>query len=202
MTRLQFYDNARPSLAAGSYTIVVEHAVTGVGATLPDIRQELVVEGPRFTIDPADIHAVFPPPNANGPFGETLPHVVMNKRTLPWERRLGDTVHAATPWLALLLFEEGELRPGDPGVATRSKTMPVRNLLAIADAIVPSIADLRDADRDASCQVIRISGTTFASLIPKPRVAAYLAHCRETHTDDKASFDLKDDGWFLSLIHI
>ena len=54
---------------------------------------------------------MFPPPNATSEFDNVLPHAVLTRRTLPWERtpssdsdRHPDADHNVAPWLALLLL--------------------------------------------------------------------------------------------------
>src|SRR3712207_1422331 len=98
-----FYDNFVPSLKAGQYTITVSQALTVDTAQTqqdggnikiqsppqPDVSQTFIVRGPRFVLDPADVHRVFPPDNGVGVYEEYLPMIVLNKRALPWERELG-----------------------------------------------------------------------------------------------------------------
>ena len=66
-----------------------------------------VVSGERFSIQPTEIDSVFPPPLATGPFDGVVPHVVLDRCTLPWERTI-DAVdqgltHPTAPWLAVLV---------------------------------------------------------------------------------------------------
>ncbi len=127
-----FYDNFMPSLVDGQYTIKISQALTvdsnqtKVDGGNPNIdtvpqdpySQTFIVRGPRFSLDPTDIHRVFPPTNATGVFDDYLPMVVFNKRALPWERALkldqtqmpsGFQNTGLYPWLALLVFSEDEL---------------------------------------------------------------------------------------------
>ena len=73
---------------------------------------EFQVDAPRFTLNPSDIHSVYPPSDQTGKFDNTLPQVVFTRRTLPWERTLDgqapNTEHPC-PWLGLPLVEEDEL---------------------------------------------------------------------------------------------
>jgi hypothetical protein len=83
------------------------------------------VDAPRFTLNPNDIHSVYPPSNQTGGFDNSLPHVVFTRRTLPWERtvdgqppRLGQ---AFAPWMGLLLVQEDELLIRADGQTTNHK---------------------------------------------------------------------------------
>jgi hypothetical protein len=118
---IQFIEACHPALVAGGY-----EAHTGMqirenkDAKVPwnsDPYASSVafrVDAPRFTLDPADIHSVYPPVNATGSFDNSLPHVVFTRRTLPWERTLDGIPprfgKPFLPWMALLLLQEDELR--------------------------------------------------------------------------------------------
>jgi hypothetical protein len=69
----------------------------------------LKVEGPQLQLTPADIAGVYPAPNSEESPDEFLPHIALERRTLPWER-IG--LGGQKPWLALMLFKESELRGG------------------------------------------------------------------------------------------
>jgi hypothetical protein len=117
---IRFYDNYLPPLDAGDYLISAQQTVestsvaTGGNAlnqtfpTAPPLTQAFTVVAPRFALDPADIYSVFPPASGIGTFDQNLPHIVLTKRNLPWERYLskGDQT---TPWMALLLFSPDEI---------------------------------------------------------------------------------------------
>src|ERR1041384_3019364 len=85
--QVTFYDNYIPSLPAGQYTVTVSQSLT-VNTTQtekdggnpnvttppqPPVSQTFIVRGPRFTLDPADGHQVFPSPHAPGVFDQYLP---------------------------------------------------------------------------------------------------------------------------------
>lgn len=103
-----FIESDRPPLEAGEYTLTVvqEVDVPSPGGTFTATRR-FAVAGERFAIDPSEIHGVFPPDLANGEYTGALPQVVFARRTLPWERTsiVGDP---SAPWLAVLLFDDGE----------------------------------------------------------------------------------------------
>lgn len=198
---IQFYDAFEPGLKDGTYTIEVAQTLSGVtDATITPVSQRFVVQGPRFAVNPSEIHAVFPPNGATSVFEEILPHVVLNKRLLPWERDIPPFANGV-PWLALLVFSEGELL-GDAGGGNYAQTQTVAQLLA-ADTntrkpilAVPPTGD----DLALSCQAITFNSSLFAQLVPTARELPYLAHARQVNTGDKAIFGMKDDGWFSVVI--
>lgn len=205
---IRFLDNYEPGLKDATYTITVQHTLSAnANASVPDEVQEFIVSGPRFTLDPADIHAQFPPKGASSQFGEVLPHVVLNKRLLPWERDI-PTLDDTVPWLALLVFGEDELKTASSTsadtVANYAQTTTVQQLLdtPAGSARVPTI-DRKTITSDElamTCQIITISADTFAAILPTARELPYLAHAREVDTSSKKLLDLQNAGLFSVVV--
>src|SRR5580692_1877995 len=77
--------------------------------SIPTVTLQFAVRGPRFTLNPADISSYFPPPSPPTPFEGQLPHVVVARKTLPWERLLGPGPdYQGVPWLGLLVVDEDD----------------------------------------------------------------------------------------------
>ncbi len=119
--QIRFADACLPALAAGDYRLRMQQEVRATALnplpmhSVPYASElEFSVDGPRFRLEPADIHATYPPPGAAGAFADALPHVVFTRRTLAWERTLdgGPQGTPPRPWLALLLLGEDELLAG------------------------------------------------------------------------------------------
>ncbi len=139
--QIQFVEACHPPLVAGEYTVGMRQLIKESKAAVVPWNSDpyastldFSVDAPRFTLDPAAIHSVYPPVNETGRFDNSLPHVVFTRRTLPWERTLDtrppELGKAFPPWLGLLLLEEGELNiPGDGGQETgrryEVKSLPV-----------------------------------------------------------------------------
>ncbi|HVF98386.1 MAG TPA: hypothetical protein VND68_00995 [Chloroflexia bacterium] len=235
---ITFYDNFVPSLKAGQYTVLVSQTLTednnnGSAATVPEnpqepLSQSFQVRGPRFVLDPADIHRVFPPSNSTGEYDQYLPMIVLNKRALPWEREIpwGTANDDAQPWLALLLFSDDELLPPQPPSGTsslppagsqqnptRTASFPLNNVVTatyngVATAgpptgtLGPSLEKL-EIDEDPGttyCNVIEMSADTFAALVPTVADLPFLAHVRQVSTDNKEPQNSPHDGWFAAVI--
>lgn len=113
---IQFYDNYVPKIHAGTYKITVTQTLkdatgkSALSATEPNKvlsnTQKFEVKGPEYQIPAADVHASFPPNNLSGKFEDILPHVVFNKKALPWEH-IFDTSKDQVPWIALLALQIG-----------------------------------------------------------------------------------------------
>src|SRR5579859_1763356 len=199
---IRFYDNAVPELKAGTYTIKVTQEVNGIdfGKIAPPLpqTQKLVVRGPQFHLDPQEIHAMYPPANSTGQFAEVLPHIVLNRRVLPWERQIGGS-NSNIPWLALLVFAEGEMIGGDPIFHVSNTTVEVF-LAQDQPVLTPALMKEEDISKTDSCQYIQLATATFQQITPRLEEAKYLAHCREINTRDKSSQGTADAGWFAVVV--
>ena len=134
--QIQFVEACHPPLVAGEYTAGMSQSIKeSENATVPwnsdPYISELAfsVDGPRFTLNPADIHSVYPPVNATGSFDNALPHVVFTRRTLPWERTLdGTPPEFGKPfpaWMGLLLLTEDELKDQHTGKVREAVSLPI-----------------------------------------------------------------------------
>src|SRR5688572_25972934 len=106
--KIEFIQFHRPGLEDGDYEIVITHEVQTADGKVPPtsftVKKTFTVAGERFALNPADIHAVFPPEGSLGEHSNVLPHMILNRSTLPWEREAEKGKQDA-PWLALLLFD-------------------------------------------------------------------------------------------------
>lgn len=102
---LKLYNRHAPQLDSGRYTLSVEQRATALGATWTASR-EFYIQGERLAFPAALIGGHFPADRSQRNSPWVLPHVVLNRGTLPWERHIrpGSTA----PWLALLLVDAGE----------------------------------------------------------------------------------------------
>jgi hypothetical protein len=105
---VQFLDFHKPTMVSGDYELTVTHTITalGVAATpmTPTVKLAFTVAGERTSLPDELVHALFPPEGSEGTYDDLLPHVVLNRSTLPWERQ----AMPDAPWLALLLYEASE----------------------------------------------------------------------------------------------
>lgn len=200
-----FYDHARPPLEAGDYELRLnqryEHA-TGTRDVASQTSQSFTITGPRFTLNPADIHSVYPPANARGPFEGKLPQIVLTRRTLPWERSIDPSASTGNwqkdaPWLALLVFEEDEVTLLDPPDCTAGMIYN-RNNEGYIEKYEPS--NVKSSDYSRGCLGVEVAYSTFRQVAPLGDELAYLTHVRQVNTDDKELLGLDKDGWFAVVI--
>src|SRR5262249_37216212 len=88
---------------------VVKDKIDTLSVTAPS--RLFHVAGEQFNLPPSCIHSVFPPAGSLGDHSDVLPHVTLERSTLPWERPANATgADENTPWLTLLVFD-GEKKP-------------------------------------------------------------------------------------------
>ncbi len=160
--------------------------------TRPFSRQRyFTVEGPRFTLDPSLVAGVFPPSGAHGPFADSLPQIVLNRRTLPWERPINTTLPrdvlgsgGALPWMALLLFTDDE--------ATLLSQQPLESVVP-AGAISPMPAGVR-------CDALQVRQSVLTAVMPSLEELQLLAHLRQVNIEDRELNVSRGDGFFSVVI--
>lgn len=165
---IEFIQYHEPALEAGDYEVTVTQSVSSTtgqipSETFPATARYLSVAGPRFSLSPAEIVAVFPPPESDGDWSLVLPHVVLSRSTLPWERSPGAS-DAAAPWLALLVFEEDEL--------PASSIVPAGELIG---TLVP--AETGD-EPDEKVVVVDVPAGLLGATLPSLAEVSLLAHVR------------------------
>src|SRR6266851_3643926 len=104
-----FVQFQQPGLKAGTYQVHAEIAIQDPSAPVfPPIDKYLRVRGDRFALSAGSVDSMFPPDNSPGEYSACLPHIVLNRPTLPWERTISDSAPENVPWLAVLLLTEAE----------------------------------------------------------------------------------------------
>ena len=181
------YDAVRPALDDGDYTLAIQQSITDTsGATtipaVPPGSFSFRVTGPRFALPPDQLLSQFPPPDSQGDYSGRLPQVVLQRRTLPYERQITGTPAAtAPPWLALIVLAEGE--------GQLVTNQPV-NTSGLPDP----------EDHDASvCDILRVSSTVVQAVFPTLNDLPRLTHVRQVDVSD-TELALDADGWCSVVI--
>ena len=127
-SQMHLWDNYIPGIHDGSYRLIAQHTISPKpGKDYHYYQdQQFIVKGPRFYLPPDEFHAQFPGDGTTGDFSRFLPHIILKKRALLWERwfdkagfekeKKANPNHGATvakalqrPWLALLVVPESDL---------------------------------------------------------------------------------------------
>jgi len=169
---IRFLQNHLPGLTVGEYEITVEQEVKNSKITSQNpftATKKFSVRGDRFALKPTDTQAVFPPAGSLGDHDNVLPHILLSRSTLPWERR-ADPNRPETPWLALLLFYEGE--------APSPEIVSLKDLSGGGAKFPPLIKERGQNDGD-KVTVINVRRKTLEGVLPGKDELAFLAHVRE-----------------------
>lgn len=194
---IQFYDNFLPAMSIGDYTIDIEQHIADDGLDKTFKRsQNFTVAGSRFRLNMQDIHSVYPPIDGQGDFENILPQVILNNKTLPWER----TSDNKTPNLAILLFTPNELQIDDWTQVSKTGAK-MRTIAQIKNPengfLPPELADFSYENDDDNCLCIEISSTYFNEVVPRFEELSLLAHVREVNANDK-TVD-QTNNWFSTI---
>ncbi|GAA0826773.1 hypothetical protein ACFQVD_11445 [Streptosporangium amethystogenes subsp. fukuiense] len=175
---LTFLAYRRPSLPLGDYTIRATQDLrsvapaAGVDPTTFETTRTFSVSGDRFTLTPGTVRSVFPPNGSLGEHSTVLPHVVLDRATLPWERSAtAQTGVSATapPWLALLVFS------GDEEPIQKTVTL---GMLASGGAYIPAPTLERGQNGADPVNVIDVPRSLLVSIMPSLNDLERLAHVR------------------------
>jgi hypothetical protein len=203
---MRLYDDVRPALPDDLYSLTASTTLSRSDFGVGTVDAFFSFDGPRFALPATEVVAVHPPRNAQGPFHEVFPHVVLGRRTLPWERALdSDGVIPApvrdapdpeprpltgdTPWLALLLFVD------DP---TRREVTVLPRPVALSSVVTdPAIrARLRLGGADPGVEAIEVDARLLRQLMPSKEEVQLLCHARQVNVDDRELAAGDSDGWF------
>ncbi len=195
----QLYNRIDAPLDAGNWRLTVEQNLSANkdGETLDsgdlgveDGQAHFTVRSPRFVLPPDQVLSTFPPANSEGSFGSRLPQVVIKRRTLPWERTVGNDGDMVDdpPWLALVLIAEGE----GEFVANAST----------ADCFTPGL-NLPNGDAEPPevpvGNYLKIRQSMVHSIFPTQQDVELLAHARAVDINDTELMMGDDDG-YLSVV--
>jgi hypothetical protein len=187
------FDYIKPPLLDGQYQMHVETDVSISSSPQPLDAQDAFfnVEGPRFSLLPTEVASVVPPRNSHGAFDSALPHIALGRRTLPWERALAQTLVQSSdgtpfPWLALVLFQEGEY------------TLKTSQLLE--DVVPADVFNRLGSPQNVHCDAVEADESLLRSILPMASELQLLTHVRQVNVDDRELASGDSDGFFAVVM--
>jgi hypothetical protein len=209
--KISFFPSVIPPLEAGDYLIKVQHGIQfgSNQSTDSESCQQISVQAPRFRLDASDVHCVSPANNSAGKYDSQLPHIVFNKRTLPWEHKL--LYEPGIPWLALLILDEADLIAPPIGAQRTSQlswSCQLREAVDLSPDTTssqqlqkPRIShlDYGQTEQDP-VEVIQIRKDRLQAILPTKNERRLLAHARQVCMEHRESFSLDHSGWFSVLV--
>lgn len=157
-------------------------------AALKEERLVISCEAAGLTLGKEEVYSVYPPENAFGIFETVLPHMVLSRKTLPWERSM--KIEGA-PWLAILLFSEKEDAVlENPDVSEAFTERP--------ETYCP-VKEKEGYETGTSCMVLDAAADLFCAVCPAADELAMLAHARCVNRDHKAAGHDFQEEWLSVL---
>ena len=169
---IEFLSFHIPEIKLGDYELTVKQETPF--KTFTTTRQ-FHVAGERFSLQSQDIAAVFPPDGSLGDHSNVLPHVILNRSTLPWERVA--QADSQAPWLALLVFDEENAPP------LQTLTLGTINS---GDGKLPAITKESTQKDSDPVAVIDVSASLLTDILPSCDDLPYLAHVRRAGDEENA----------------
>lgn len=177
-----FVDAHAPAMEAGGYVITLTQQVTRLQSAPLVQRARVHVLGPRVALEPSWIESRFPQPSVDDQDEGVLPHVVLTRSTLPWERgAVRGPAEGSFPWLAVLLFTEQEI-VGDAGLpAVGEDQVNAGSLRALSPApAFPGLGHDEPGQADGDLvRVVDVPRGLLAGLLPEASWLHTLTHVRE-----------------------
>jgi hypothetical protein len=200
--QMRLYEEVRPALPDGLYRLTASTTLSRPDFTVGSVDGYFLVDGPRFSLPATDVVATHPPANAQGAFSDVLPHIVLGRRTLPWERELdpGQVIPppspdpqplpaTGVPWLGLLLLADD---PARREVTVLPDPVPLSNV--VTDATIRARMGLGGTDPEV--QAIEVDAALLRQLAPTKDEVRLLSHVRQVNVDDRELGAGDSDGWF------
>lgn len=221
--QIKFLSASPPPLTAGEYAIRAQQVINVPAGTNKEQKAtefnnnstEFWIGAPRFTLSTEDVYSVYPPASSSGSYFYSLPHIVLNRKTLPWERTIDGSIagrdEVKPPWIALLLLDEDEIREQDitlQNVLLKEIFTPVQGVnKIIGPAITPELwdeeeiaASVKDEKGAPRYTVVDLPFPLLRDIMPYTEELPYLVHARQVDTGNKEAQGANAKGWFSSAI--
>jgi hypothetical protein len=169
-----------PTLPAGGYEARLEHSVD-LGGPIAPVTRHFDVVAPQFALPATELQSVYPPPNSESAYGTRLAQIVLQRRTLPWEREVAPGDPQRRPWLALVVLTDAEaqLRTGRP----------------VTEAVPAALhTELGVTADSGTCDYLETTPAVVAATFPRPDELPLLCHVREVSVADTELAGSDADG--------
>jgi len=189
--KIRLFDAIRPPLSQGQFDVKMQQSfpavVDGVTTGMSEQTQvrRIEVGGSRWSIDSLCVHSRTPPRNEqNVRLDLTLPKIVFQKKTLPWERTV-DSSNEDAPWMGLLLLREDEF---EDGYCEILKDATSHDILGSTSSPLIQI------------QALRITEKLLKAVGPLQSELQLLAHGLQVNPKNKELCGTDEDGLFSVVL--
>ena len=194
---IDFIQYHQPALESGEYRVSISQDLDDTGAKISaqnyGVTREFYVAGERFHILPEHIKSAFPPPHSLGEHSNVLPHLMLSRNTLPWEREAvpGTT---ATPWMALLVIHESDADDVSEATVTLGDLTTASNS-SNALFFFPGISDPEPGQTtDTKVAVVDIKKSLLEQILPDQQALNFLTHIRQGKDGDTSNANIVSEN--------
>lgn len=178
---------ALPPLEVGEYQVTVIQDTSISNCKVADAVMDFAVEAEQISIAPGQVYSTYPPKGAVGTYVNCLAHLILHRRTLPWERTLPGAARGI-PWVALLVFSEDE--------KVRVLDADYKQAVTPTQGVYIPTLNRRFGSDSEPCRFIDIPRSLFEEVLPDKSDLPYLAHARKVSLDDKVTDSQVKSEWF------
>ena len=190
---IRYFDRIEPALTAGQYTFDIKQELPSemnLNKSNFNRKIDFNIRGPRWKIDPANVHMRSPPKNEQGVLCDmSFPRIVLQRKTTPWERSIEGSDE--DPWMALLLIRDDEM--DDHCSLKLSEGSPTGGGVKISTF---TSSNLEGDDPNRYVDALVIKSEFFKRIAPTPEELPLLVHALQVNPLDKEMCGDDEDGWF------
>lgn len=179
-----------PPIKEGKYSIEVSQLTNIKDCTLKSSVLDFHVKTDRVSMNPGEVYSVYPPKDSCSSAGNCLPHIVLHRKTLPWENMV---CREGIPWLALMVFSEDD--NAVPSTMKYSESIIPEDKL-----LIPVLSGVESVDGEQVCQTVTFPYSLFTDILPVIEDLPFLAHVRGVDLDRKVDDKEVKDNWFSCVI--
>lgn len=191
---MRFISYIKPPLSNGAYKIQATQSVTQPENCEFEEEAEFHVAGHAFVLPKNEVFLSCPADNESGEFGNSLPFLVMENRTFPWENQIcAERNETPVPWVALLVVAETE--------GAKEQDMQIGDLLEKKEKGVyfpdktrlPKVFAEKETD---CCHVLDLPKSLYDAIMPSVEDLPYLCHVRSVNLRKTEDSVCARDGFF------
>lgn len=150
------------------------------------------VAGETVVMNENEVYSVYPPKDGVGQFKNCIPHIVLHRKTFPWEYTLSCQTEEPLPYVALLVISEDEPVVGMTTTYEQSRQVE-------QNVYVPKV-ESSCVNEDATCRVADFEKSFFMAILPTLEDLPYMAHTKGVDLDDKVTDQEVKDAWFSCVL--
>ncbi|MDR0493847.1 MAG: hypothetical protein LBH74_09465 [Nitrososphaerota archaeon] len=198
--RFKLINACPPPLKEGEYKVSITQ---NVSTTQTPFNNDKIfyIKGAHFSLSPEDVYAVYPPINASGNYSNSIGHITLKNKSIPWENNLSDELssdhNSLIPWLALICLSDEE--------NSSTTELEISEVLSTSDKSGSIFFPLKKMPLctekcTETCRVLDLERALFDAIMPRQNELPLLAHVKFVDLYDKRDDIISLDGYFSVVV--